>query len=192
MLVITKDNIRIEASGPGLRWRRHCKWLIVKEAWQRSLPLVRTTGQPLVQGLCTISGEAISHGGAKNRSTLPFEINLFHWHLAENQWRLRSPYELNDSITLNLQNITPSGGTEILLVPTASRAIGSGVDVRNIVPRLFVRRAWIYVLKGMKILKELMEESTEVFPDLPISIGTDEAIPEPRLRARWWPLSRAG
>lgn len=113
-----------------------------------------------------------------------FKINVFHWHLTENQgWRLESKRypELNeyDSFErLHEKYYTIDDAHEIaewcekhnmLLIPeidmpghSAAFVRATGVDMQS--------------EKGMEIIKNLMDEiCTEVFPDVPyIHIGTDE------------------
>lgn len=113
-----------------------------------------------------------------------FKINVFHWHLTENQgWRLESRIfpQLTDSIHFERhrgQFYTIAEAREIaeycrrhnmLLIPeidmpghSAAFVRAMGVDMQS--------------AEGMEILKRLMTEiCTEVFPDAEyIHIGTDE------------------
>lgn len=113
-----------------------------------------------------------------------FKINVFHWHLTENQgWRLESKRypELNaDSSFERLvgKYYTIEDAKEItewcakhnmLLIPeidmpghSAAFVRATGVDMQS--------------ERGTEIIKDLMDEiCTEVFPDVPyIHIGTDE------------------
>jgi len=191
-LVITKDSIRIEAvTDRGAYWSRQTlQQLIVKEDnGSAHLPLVEITDWPAfrVRGFMHDIGRSyLSVEELKKQIALlsRYKINLFHWHLTENQgWRLQSSRfpELNDSIhfeRLPGKYYTIEEAREIaywcrqhhvLLIPevdmpghSAAFIRATGVDMQS--------------PKGMKILKELMEEvCTEVFPDLPyIHIGTDE------------------
>lgn len=191
-LVITKDSIRIEAvTDRGAYWSRQTlQQLIVKEDnGSAHLPLVEITDWPAfrVRGFMHDIGRSyLSVEELKKQIALlsRYKINLFHWHLTENQgWRLQSSRfpELNDSIhfeRLPGKYYTIEEAREIaywcrqhhvLLIPevdmpghSAAFVRATGVDMQS--------------PKGMKILKELMEEvCTEVFPDLPyIHIGTDE------------------
>ncbi len=191
-LVITKDSVLIEAvTDRGFYWSQQTlQQLIMKEDNGKAyLPLVEITDWPAfrVRGFMHDIGRSyISVEELKKQIALlsRYKINLFHWHLTENQgWRLQSNRfpELTDSIhfeRLPGKYYTIEEAREIaywcqlhhvLLIPevdmpghSAAFVRAMGVDMQS--------------SKGMKILKELMEEvCTEVFPDLPyIHIGTDE------------------
>ncbi len=191
-IVITKDSVLIEAvKDRGFYWSRQTlQQLIVKENNGNAyLPLVEITDWPAfrVRGFMHDIGRSyISVEELKKQIALlsRYKINLFHWHLTENQgWRLQSNRfpELNDSI--HFERLPGKYYTidevrevadwcqqhHVLLIPevdmpghSAAFVRATGVDMQS--------------PKGMKILKELMEEiCTEVFPNLPyIHIGTDE------------------
>ena len=191
-LVVTKDSILMEAvTERGLYWSQQTlqQLIVKKENGKAYLPLVEITDWPAfrVRGFMHDIGRSyISVEELKRQIALlsRYKINLFHWHLTENQgWRLQSNRfpELNDSVhfeRLPGKYYTIEEAREIaywcrqhhvLLVPevdmpghSAAFVRAMGVDMQS--------------PKGMKILKELMEEvCTEVFPDLPyIHIGTDE------------------
>lgn len=112
-----------------------------------------------------------------------FKINVFHWHLTENQaWRLESKIfpMLNDSI-----NMTRMPGKfytleearklmefckkhHVMLIPEIDMPGHSAAFVRTF-------RHDMQSAEGMKILKLLMDEVCETFVDVPyIHIGTDE------------------
>lgn len=111
-----------------------------------------------------------------------FKINVFHWHLTENQaWRLQSKVypELNDSV-----NTTRMPGKyytldeardlvrfckqhQVLLIPEIDMPGHSAAFVRSF-------HCDMQSEKGMKILKQLMDEVCATF-DVPyIHLGTDE------------------
>lgn len=111
-----------------------------------------------------------------------FKINVFHWHLTENQgWRLESKIfpMLNDSV-----NMTRFPGRyytleeakdlvrfckahQVLLIPEIDMPGHSAAFVRTF-------RHDMQSPEGMKILKLLMDEVCETF-DVPyIHVGTDE------------------
>lgn len=113
-----------------------------------------------------------------------FKINVFHWHLTENQaWRLESKIfpMLNDST-----NITRMPGKyytlkearelvdfckkhQVLLIPEIDMPGHSAAFIRTF-------RHDMQSPEGMKILKLLIEEVCETF-DVPyLHIGTDEVV----------------
>lgn len=111
-----------------------------------------------------------------------FKINVFHWHLTENQaWRLESKIfpMLNDSVNMTrfpgkyytLQEakelVQFCKDHQILLIPEIDMPGHSAAFVKTF-------RHDMQSPEGMKILKLLMEEVCETF-DVPyIHIGTDE------------------
>ena len=111
-----------------------------------------------------------------------FKINVFHWHLTENQaWRLESKIfpMLNDSVVtarMPGQYYTLEEARElvdfckkhqVMLIPEVDMPGHSAVFVRTF-------RHDMQSPEGMKILKLLMDEVCETF-DVPyIHIGTDE------------------
>lgn len=111
-----------------------------------------------------------------------FKINVFHWHLTENQaWRLESKLfpMLNDSVNMSRmpgQYYTQEEAKElvafckarqVLLIPEIDMPGHSAAFIRAF-------RHDMQSPEGMKILRLLMEEVCETF-DVPyIHIGTDE------------------
>lgn len=111
-----------------------------------------------------------------------FKINVFHWHLTENQaWRLESKIfpMLNDSTNMTRfpgkyytqeearELVEFCKAHQVLLIPEVDMPGHSAAFVRAF-------RHDMQSPEGMKILKLLMEEVCEIF-DVPfIHIGTDE------------------
>lgn len=111
-----------------------------------------------------------------------FKINVFHWHLTENQaWRLESKLfpMLNDSIVTSRmpgkyytleqarELVAFCKKHQVMLIPEIDMPGHSAVFVRTF-------RHDMQSPEGMKILKLLMDEVCETF-DVPyIHIGTDE------------------
>jgi hypothetical protein len=112
-----------------------------------------------------------------------FKINVFHWHLTENQaWRLESkryPELTSDSVITRMKGrfYTHDDARElqrycrergVLLIPeldmpghSAAFVRAFGVDMQS--------------PEGTRIVKELVAEACEVFADVPyLHIGTDE------------------
>ena len=112
-----------------------------------------------------------------------YKINVFHWHLTENQaWRLESKIfpMLNDSVNMTrLQGkyytieeakdlVTFCKQHNVLLIPEVDMPGHSAAFVRTF-------RHDMQSAEGMKILKLLVDEVCETFADLPyLHIGTDE------------------
>ena len=112
-----------------------------------------------------------------------YKINVFHWHLTENQaWRLESKIfpMLNDSVNMTrLQGkyYTIEEAKELvefckkhnmLLIPEVDMPGHSAAFVRTF-------RHDMQSPEGMKILKLLIDEVCETFADVPyLHIGTDE------------------
>ncbi len=125
-----------------------------------------------------------------------FKVNLFHWHLTENQgWRLESKRypQLNDS-----SSFTRLAGKYYTIADAHEIAAHCRAHNMLLIPEIdmpghsaaFVRATGhdMQSPEGMKILKDLMEEiCTEVFPDAPwIHIGTDEVqFTNPPSYRRW-------
>lgn len=111
-----------------------------------------------------------------------FKINVFHWHLTENQgWRLESKIfpMLNDSVNMTrfpgryytLEEVKDlvrfCKAHQVLLIPEIDMPGHSAAFVRTF-------RHDMQSPEGMKILKLLMDEVCETF-DVPyIHVGTDE------------------
>lgn len=112
-----------------------------------------------------------------------YKINVFHWHLTENQaWRLESCRfpQLNDSLVFErypgrYYTRKEAAGLvdfcrahQVLLIPEIDMPGHSAV----------FRRAFhcdMQSAEGVVILKQLMDEVCEIFKDVPyIHIGTDE------------------
>lgn len=189
-LQITPDSILMEATTEkGIYWARQTLNQLVASSDGNSLPALEITDWPAfrVRGFMHDVGRSfISVEELKKQITLlsQFKVNLFHWHLTENQgWRLESKRypQLNDSSSFTRlagEYYTIADAHEIaahcrahnmMLIPeidmpghSAAFVRGTGHDMQS--------------PEGMKILKDLMEEiCTEVFPDAPwIHIGTDE------------------
>ena len=112
-----------------------------------------------------------------------YKINVFHWHLTENQaWRLESKIfpMLNDSVNMTrLQGkyytieeakdlVAFCKQHNVLLIPEVDMPGHSAAFVRTF-------RHDMQSAEGMKILKLLVDEVCETFADLPyLHIGTDE------------------
>lgn len=191
-LSVSKEKILIEAvTQKGVYWAKQTlKQLVTEEEGNRYyLPTCEITDYPAfrIRGFMHDVGRSyIPVEELKKQIELlsQFKINVFHWHLTENQgWRLESRRypQLNDSSSFTrLQGLyyTMDDAREVadwcvqhnmLLIPeidmpghSAAFVRAMGVDMQS--------------EKGMEILKDLMEEiCTEVFPNVPyIHIGTDE------------------
>ena len=112
-----------------------------------------------------------------------YKINVFHWHLTENQaWRLESKLfpMLNDSVNMTrLQGkyytieeakdlVAFCKKHNVLLIPEIDMPGHSAAFVRTF-------RHDMQSPEGMKILKLLIDEVCETFADVPyLHIGTDE------------------
>ncbi len=189
-LKITEDSVLIEATTEkGLFWAHQTLAQIVESSDGKSVPTLEITDYPAfrIRGYMHDVGRSfISVEELKKHIRLlsKYKINVFHWHLTENQgWRLQSKRypQLTDSINFTRlpgKYYTIEDAHEIsayckahnmLLIPevdmpghSAAFVRAMGVDMQS--------------AKGMEILKNLMDEvCTEVFPDEPyIHIGTDE------------------
>jgi len=189
-LRITEDSVMIEAiTGEGFYRARQTLNQLVASSGGHTLPVLEIIDWPAfrMRGFMHDVGRSfISVEELKKQITLlsQFKINVFHWHLTENQgWRLESRRypQLNDSSSFSRlpgRYYTIADAKEIvahckahhmLLIPeidmpghSAAFVRATGVDMQS--------------EKGMEILKDLMDEiCTEVFPDLSwIHIGTDE------------------
>jgi len=105
-LIITPDSIRIEATtDTGIYWARQTLNQIIASSGGKSIPCLEIIDWPAfrVRGFMHDVGRSfISVEELKKQITLlsQFKINVFHWHLTENQgWRLQSSRypQLNDS-----------------------------------------------------------------------------------------------
>ncbi len=189
-LRITADSIMMDATTEkGIYRARQTLAQIIASSGGNTLPIVEITDWPAfrVRGFMHDVGRSfISVEELKKQITLlsQFKINVFHWHLTENQgWRLESRRypQLNDSSSFTRlpgRYYTIADAQEIaahcrahhmLLIPeidmpghSAAFVRAMGVDMQS--------------AKGKEILKDLMDEiCTDVFPDVPyIHIGTDE------------------
>lgn len=189
-LRITPDSILMEATTEkGIYWARQTLNQLIASSGGNTLPALEITDWPAfrVRGFMHDVGRSfISVEELKKQISLlsQYKINVFHWHLTENQgWRLESRRypQLNDSSSFTRlpgKYYTMEDAREIaahckthnmLLIPEIDMpghsdafARATGVDMQS--------------EKGMKILKDLMEEiCTEVFPEVPyIHIGTNE------------------
>lgn len=189
-LQITPDSILMEATTEkGIYWARQTLNQLVASSDGNSLPALEITDWPAfrVRGFMHDVGRSfISVEELKKQITLlsQFKVNLFHWHLTENQgWRLESKRypQLNDS-----SSFTRLAGEYYTIADAHEIAAHCRAHNMMLIPEIdmpghsaaFVRGTGYEMQspEGMKILKDLMEEiCTEVFPDAPwIHIGTDE------------------
>ncbi len=189
-LIITPDSIRIEATtDTGIYWARQTLNQIIASSGGKSIPCLEIIDWPAfrVRGFMHDVGRSfISVEELKKQITLlsQFKINVFHWHLTENQgWRLQSRRypQLNDSC-----NFTRLPGKYYTFADAHEIAAHCKEHHIMLIPEIdmpghsaaFIRAARhdMQSPEGMNILKDLMEEiCTEVFPDAPwIHIGTDE------------------
>ena len=189
-LQITADSILMEATTEqGIYWARQTLNQLVASSDSNSLPTLEITDWPAfrVRGFMHDMGRSfISVEELKKQITLlsQFKVNLFHWHLTENQgWRLESKRypQLNDS-----SSFTRLAGEYYTIADAHEIATHCRSHNMLLIPEIdmpghsaaFVRATGhdMQSPEGMKILKDLMEEiCTEVFPDAPwIHIGTDE------------------
>lgn len=189
-LQITADSILMEATTEqGIYWARQTLNQLVASSDSNSLPTLEITDWPAfrVRGFMHDMGRSfISVVELKKQITLlsQFKVNLFHWHLTENQgWRLESKRypQLNDS-----SSFTRLAGEYYTIADAHEIATHCRSHNMLLIPEIdmpghsaaFVRATGhdMQSPEGMKILKDLMEEiCTEVFPDAPwIHIGTDE------------------
>jgi hypothetical protein len=189
-LQITADSIVMEATTEqGIFWARQTLQQIIASSGGNTIPTLEITDWPAfrVRGFMHDVGRSfISVEELKRQITLlsQFKINLFHWHLTENQgWRLESRRypQLNDS-----SSFTRLAGQYYTIEDAHEIAAHCRANNMLLIPEIdmpghsaaFVRATGhdMQSPEGMEILKELMEEiCTEVFPDAPwIHIGTDE------------------
>jgi hypothetical protein len=189
-LRITPDSILIEAvSEKGIYWAHQTLAQIIESSDGKSVTSVEIIDWPSfrIRGFMHDIGRSyMSVDEIKKHIRLlsKYKINVFHWHLTENQgWRLESKLfpQLNDSSHYerhHAQYYTIEEAHEIteycrqhnmLLIPEIDMPGHSAAFVRAIGHDM-------QSPEGMKVLKQLMEEiCTEVFSDLPwIHIGTDE------------------
>lgn len=189
-LRITADSIMMEATTEkGIYRARQTLAQIIASSGGNSLPTLEITDWPAfrVRGFMHDVGRSfITVEELKKQITLlsQFKINVFHWHLTENQgWRLESRRypQLNDSSSFtrlpgryysiaDAQEIAAyCQAHHMLLIPeidmpghSAAFVRATGVDMQS--------------AKGTEILKDLMDEiCTDIFPDIPyLHIGTDE------------------
>ena len=189
-LNIAKRRITIEAVGKHGVWNamQTLRQLVSKERQQPVVKCCDITDWPAfpIRGFMQDVGRSyISLDELKREIAIlsKFKINVFHWHLTENQaWRLESKIfpMLNDSI-----NTTRMPGKfytleearelvefckahHVLLIPEIDMPGHSAAFVRTF-------RHDMQSAEGMKILKLLIDEVCETFHDLPyLHIGTDE------------------
>lgn len=189
-LKITPSQIFIESvTEKGAYWARQTLHQMVESSDGKTIPCLEIIDYPAfrIRGFMHDVGRSyISVEALKKQIALlsQYKINLFHWHLTENQgWRLESKIypQLNDSSSFSRlpgQYYTIEEAREIanwceqhnmLLLPEIDMPGHSEAFVRAMSVDMQSE-------KGMVILKKLMEEiCTEVFPDVPfIHIGTDE------------------
>ena len=189
-LTITPETVIIDAvTDKGVYWAKQTIDQLVESSDGKTVRCVEITDYPAfrIRGFMHDIGRSyMSVDEIKKHIRLlsKFKINVFHWHLTENQgWRLESKRypELNADSSFERHHgkyYTIDEAKEIaqyckehnmLLIPeidmpghSAAFVRATGVDMQS--------------EKGMEILKNLMDEiCTEVFPDLPyIHIGTDE------------------
>lgn len=190
-LRITPDKIEIDAvTEKGVYWAKQTlEQLVDASKNKNSIQCVEIIDYPAfrIRGFMHDIGRSyMSVDEIKKhiRMLSKFKINVFHWHLTENQgWRLESKRypELNAHSNFERHHgeyYTFEDAKEIsdyctqhnmLLIPeidmpghSAAFVRATGVDMQS--------------EKGMQILKDLMDEiCTQVFPDVSyIHIGTDE------------------
>lgn len=188
-LEITADSIFIEAiTEKGIYWARQTLEQIIA-SFDGTIPTLQIVDYPAfrIRGFMHDVGRSfISVAELKRQIALlsKFKINVFHWHLTENQgWRLESKVypQLNDSANFERlagQYYTIAEAREIarfckehnmLLIPEIDMPGHSQAFVRAMGVDMQSK-------EGMEILKKLMTEIIEeVFPNEPyIHIGTDE------------------
>ncbi len=189
-LTVSSDSIRLEAlTQTGLYWGKQTLNQLVANAENGALPCCDIIDYPAfrIRGFMHDAGRSyLSVETLKEHIRLlsTYKINVFHWHLTENQaWRLQSNRfpQLNDSAYFErhpgkFYSIAEAReiadfcrAHHVLLIPeidmpghSAAFVRAMGVDMQSD--------------EGMRILKNLLEEiCTEVFPDVPyLHIGTDE------------------
>ena len=189
-LRITADSIMMEATTEkGIYRARQTLAQIIASSDSNTLPALEITDWPAfrVRGFMHDVGRSfIAVEELKKQITLlsQFKINVFHWHLTENQgWRLESRRypQLNDS-----SSFTRLPGRYYTIAEAQEIAAHCKAHNMLLIPEIdmpghsaaFVRATGLDMQseEGMEILKNLMDEiCTEVFPDIPyIHIGTDE------------------
>lgn len=189
-LRITTDSIVIEATTEeGFYRARQTLNQLVASSGGHTIPALEIIDWPAfrVRGFMHDVGRSfITVKELKKQITLlsQFKINVFHWHLTENQgWRLESRRypQLNDS-----NSFTRLPGRYYTIADAREIAAHCKAHHMLLIPEIdmpghsaaFVRAMGIDMQseKGKKILKDLMDEiCTDVFPDAPwIHIGTDE------------------
>lgn len=189
-LSITPDSILIEAiTETGIYWARQTLNQVIASSGGKSIPCLEITDWPAfrIRGFMHDVGRSfICVEELKKQITLlsQFKINVFHWHLTENQgWRLESKRypQLNDS-----SSFTRLPGKYYTIADAHEIATHCRAHHMLLIPEIdmpghsaaFVRATGhdMQSPEGITILKDLMEEiCTEVFPDAPwIHIGTDE------------------
>ncbi|MBQ2012563.1 MAG: family 20 glycosylhydrolase, partial [Bacteroidaceae bacterium] len=189
-LHIDKRRIAIEAVSDHGVWNamQTLRQLVSKERQQPVVKCCDITDWPAfpIRGFMQDVGRSyISLDELKREIAIlsKFKINVFHWHLTENQaWRLQSKIfpMLNDSInTIRMPGkyYTLAEARElvefckahhVLLIPEIDMPGHSAAFVRTF-------RHDMQSAEGMKILKLLIDEVCETFHDLPyLHIGTDE------------------
>ena len=189
-LNITPDTILIQAtSNKGFYWAKQTLKQIISSSDGKSIPCLEIIDYPAfsVRGFMHDVGRSfISVEELKNEIELlsQFKINVFHWHLTENQaWRLQSKVfpQLNDSANFTRfkgQYYTIQDAKEIddwckkhqmMLIPEIDMPGHSAAFERTM-------RVDMQSDKGVEILKQLLREiCVEIFPDVEyIHIGTDE------------------
>lgn len=192
-LKITKDAVVIDAvTEKGVFWAKQTlNQLVESSKGKKSIQCVEIIDYPAfrIRGFMHDVGRSyMSVDEIKKHIRLlsKFKINVFHWHLTENQgWRLESKRypELNENSSFERHHgkyYTFEDAKEIFdyckehnmtLIPEIDMPGHSAAFIR-------ATGADMQSEKGMQILKDLMDEiCTEVFPDVEyMHIGTDEVV----------------
>lgn len=188
-LSVSNKRIKIEAvTEQGVYWAMQTLWQLERKKGKRSSvagceivdwPAFRIRGFMQDVGRSYISMEELKR---EIEILSRFKINVFHWHLTENQaWRLESKIfpMLNDSVnTIRMPGkyytleeardlVDFCKKHQVLLIPEIDMPGHSAAFVRAF-------RHDMQSPEGMKILKLLLDEVCETF-DVPyLHIGTDE------------------
>lgn len=188
-LIVTSNKILVEAvTERGVYWAMQTLAQLQKEQGKKVIfegceitdwPAFRIRGFMQDVGRSYISIEELKREIAMLSR---FKMNVFHWHLTENQsWRLESKIfpMLNDSINTTRMPgkyytleeakdlVAYCKAHNILLIPELDMPGHSEAFIRTF-------RHDMQSPEGMKILKLLMEEICETFDVRYIHIGTDE------------------
>lgn len=188
-LVINDQGVSVSATNEkGLYWGMQTLAQLYDEYERERLPYLEITDWPAFRvrgfmqdvGRSYISVEELK----KEIETLAkYKVNVFHWHLTENQaWRLES--KVHPEIVA-AENMTRMKGKYYTI--EEAKEIQAFCKEHNmlLLPEVdmpghsaaFVRAFGVDMQseKGMKILKDLVNEVCEIFDEVPyLHIGTDE------------------